>query len=682
MRRVAAVIAAGGCIALASGGLASADPPLQAMVTSYATNGAPTQITAGPDGNPWFLDFASDSVSDDIGTVTSGKVVEYLAGSPSPRSTTAEPPTAITSGVAGTASAGPLWFTYRAGDFGGLGQITTAGAITGGTTLPYNPAGIAADANGNLWIAFGTGENAIYELQPPYTTPTPASPELPANANPASIVEGPDGQTMWFTEPGSGGDMIGSVDQNDNVTQYPVPVVGTLGNIVVGPDGNLWTGSVGVSPNPSAVLRITPQGVVTEFDLPAGSANPDVLAAGPDGELWMADDPSPVVVAAGPAGGLAAADASNPDGGLTAVSTSGIFTTYPGILPAGDRITSIVKDPGGADALWLTDETANAIYKVPLQPPPTTTTPPPTTAPPAQVVTPTPPTLTAALTPVATVTKSGATLSGTISAPTGSPPTALTYQFQYGTSTAYGSSTPSAATTATSAGVAVSGPLSALTPYTTYHYRLVASDCAAASCQTVTPDQTFTTGSTLQPLLDTSVGVTPTQGHVLIRLHGTHHFVALAVGELIPLGATIDARHGTVLIQSATADAPGEVASGLFSAGTFVVTQPPGSTITVLVLASSFKACVAKPLAHVATTAAKHKPSKKVVNQVFGNAHGQFSTRGHYATAADQGTGWRTADRCDGTLVAVSAGHVTVTDLVRHRAFILMAGHRYLARTR
>ena len=49
----------------------------------------------------------------------------------------------------------------------------------------------------------------------------------------------------------------------------------------------------------------------------------------------------------------------------------------------------------------------------------------------------------------------------------------------------------------------------------------------------------------------------------------------------------------------------------------------------------------------------------KVVNQVFGTPHGQFTTRGHYATAADEGTGWRTSDRCDGTQIAVTAGKVT-----------------------
>jgi hypothetical protein len=52
------------------------------------------------------------------------------------------------------------------------------------------------------------------------------------------------------------------------------------------------------------------------------------------------------------------------------------------------------------------------------------------------------------------------------------------------------------------------------------------------------------------------------------------------------------------------------------------------------------------------------------------------------ATAADQGTRWRTADRCDGTLIAVTAGKVRVTDRVNHHTFILTAGHHYLVRSR
>jgi hypothetical protein len=280
------------------------------------------------------------------------------------------------------------------------------------------------------------------------------------------------------------------------------------------------------------------------------------------------------------------------------------------------------------------------------------------------------------------VSKSGATLSGSIAEPSASPPTSVSYHFDYGTTTAYGSSTTPATTTATPAGADVSAPLSGLTPYTTYHYRLVASDCATSSCQVESSDQSFTTGSTLVPQANTSVGAAPTTGTILIKLPGHHGYKRLVAGELIPVGSVIDARHGTILIESSLGD--GEVASGLFSAGIFEVTQPRGGSFTDLRLESSFAACrstqLKAPLARGAAKKpkAKAKRSHKVVNQVFGNAHGQFATQGHYATAADEGTAWRTSDRCDGTQIAVSAGQVVVTNLRTHRHFTLTAGQRHL----
>ena len=131
-------------------------------------------------------------------------------------------------------------------------------------------------------------------------------------------------------------------------------------------------------------------------------------------------------------------------------------------------------------------------------------------------------------------------------------------------------------------------------------------------------------------------------------------------------------------------------------AAVFSLTQPPGVTATMLRLGSNYSRCPKdvpaqgpararrggeeeRPKASRSPRQAREEGEHKVVNQVFGTAHGQFTTRGHYATAADEGTGWRTADRCDGTLIAVSAGKVIVTDRVRHRTVVVTAGHHYLA---
>jgi streptogramin lyase len=694
MRRSSAIVLAVACAAILGWvALALADQPT-AKVAIYPIHGGasgpsgptvgPVDIAAGSDGRLWFTESGppQDAVGQIAGISTSGKIIEPAGA------TGLTGPATIAPGVGGT-----MWFTEPRTD-GSVDQLTlSTGTVTPSGRWPedlHDPGGVAVDARGDVWATVTGDSTFVAELVPPYDGEwKPVA--LAAGAKPGSIVLGPDG-SMWFTEAGAGKVATITTGASPTVTEYPTSGTlppGALGNLVVGLDGNLWVGvsgsggasmatfgaglplvSAATAFDQPALLRIAPAGGgVTLFYLPSGStADPDVLAVGPDKQLWMPDLPGT-------------------DGGLTAFATTdGTFTRYPAIVPAPDTISSIISDPS-ADSLWLTDQTADAIDNVPLTPP-VTDTPPATTTSTSTTTTSTsttaPPLLTPALLAVSGVSKSGATLSGRISEPAGSPSTSVSYSFQYGTSTAYGSSTPVATITATAAGVSVGAELTGLQPYNTYHYRLSADDCAASECVSVSPDQTFTTGSTLQPELNTDVGATTVSGHVLIELRGKHSFVSLSGGELIPLGATVDARHGTVLIQSATATAPGELASGRFSGGIFTLTQPRGGTGTVLGLTSDFKACVAKPQAHSAVAAVKKKKkkkSKKVVNQVFGNAHGQFSTRGHYATAADQGTRWRTADRCDGTLIAVTAGRVTVTDRVHHRTFVLNAGHHYLAAT-
>ena len=297
-----------------------------------------------------------------------------------------------------------------------------------------------------------------------------------------------------------------------------------------------------------------------------------------------------------------------------------------------------------------------------------------------------PPALSTQPGPVKAVAKTSVTLGGTIGETGARGSTTVTYHFDYGTSTAYGTSTTPASTTVTPTGATVTAPVSGLAPFTTYHYRLVASDCTTAACQTESADESFTTGTTLQPALDSTTGMAPVSGRITVKVPGRHRFRTLAAGATLPLGTVVNARHGVVLIVGASASSSGEVASGQFSDGIFEVTQHPPSTSIVLVLVSNYASCPAPVhgvLARAAATKKKKRRkhySAKVVNQVFGKAHGQFKTRGHYATAADEGTGWRTSDRCDGTQIAVSSGAVKVRDAVHHRTIVLEAGHRYLAR--
>ena len=130
---------------------------------------------------------------------------------------------------------------------------------------------------------------------------------------------------------------------------------------MLGADGSLYAGLSGGAGSPSYVLRITATGTITPYELPAGStANPGVLAVGPDKLLWMEG------------GGM-----------LTSMTTGGVFADYPACSPPprAMRFAGIAADPS-ADALWLTDHTAPTVYRVVLAPPPPPPPPPPPSPPP------------------------------------------------------------------------------------------------------------------------------------------------------------------------------------------------------------------------------------------------------------------------------------------------------------
>jgi hypothetical protein len=91
------------------------------------------------------------------------------------------------------------------------------------------------------------------------------------------------------------------------------------------------------------------------------------------------------------------------------------------------------------------------------------------------------------------VSINGALVNGTINA-NGDP---TSYSFQYGTTTEYGSSTRSSSLGSGNSGRAVSASLSGLTPGTTYHYRVIATNAQGTA---VGADQTFRTTALLVSL--------------------------------------------------------------------------------------------------------------------------------------------------------------------------------------
>ncbi|HEX5899502.1 MAG TPA: hypothetical protein VFY32_08890 [Solirubrobacteraceae bacterium] len=176
------------------------------------------------------------------------------------------------------------------------------------------------------------------------------------------------------------------------------------------------------------------------------------------------------------------------------------------------------------------------------------------------------------------------------------------------------------------------------------------------------------------PVFHKSVGVRLVSGRVGIRRPGSKQDVDLKGSDVIPLGSTIDAEHGALMLSSVPrAGAAPQTAK--FYEGVFKVTQTGG--ITQLTLAQSLASCRAK--SRSASTAAKKKPSKR---HLWGDGKGAFRTSGKYSSATVRGTKWLVQDSCAGTLTRVVRGNVTVRDNVKHKTVTVHAGQSYLAKPR
>ena len=174
---------------------------------------------------------------------------------------------------------------------------------------------------------------------------------------------------------------------------------------------------------------------------------------------------------------------------------------------------------------------------------------------------------------------------------------------------------------------------------------MVALALASASASAVAANQPA-------PVLGRTVAVERVSGTVLVRVPRSSIAVPLMARRVVPVGSTIDTTRGKV--QLTTATTRGGTQSGLFNGGGFVVTQKR-SALTDLTLAGG-----QRPTRCLASSAAA-QVSPAVLRLLHGHAHGEFTTRGTYGSAAVRGTDWTTTDRCDGTLLTDNGGKIDTT---------------------
>jgi streptogramin lyase len=497
-----------------SGGIGRITPLGTITEFTAGLSGQAEGIVLGPDGNLWFTEPSQEK----IGRITpSGTITEFsIPGAPGK-------PAGIAAGHDGN-----LWFTISTGQ-GGIGRITPTGAITeftSGLTSNSKPQAIAAGPDGNLWFTETANPAHIGRITPSGTI-TEFSTGLTANSKPQSITAGPNGN-LWITEEANPG-RIGRITTAGVITQYETGLPSNVRpeGITAASDGNLYFTEFN---NPGEIGKITTAGVITQTATPTSNSQPLGITTGPNGNLWFTE-----VANGGKIGTLTvapsvgAASASNVAEHTATIAApigansqaTEYFFQYGPSTEYGSQTSTASAGSGAtptvvsANALGLSPTTSYHFRAV-------ATNASGTTYGPDQTLT-TASAPTADTLPATAATLTGGTLHGSIDP----RDQATTYHFDWGTTAAYGSQAPlaDASVGSDSSEHAVEQTLSELTPDTSYHFRVVASNCGGcAEGTTYGSDETFTTAP--PPLAVTKAAQAVQQG------------IATLAGMVNPQGAT------------------------------------------------------------------------------------------------------------------------------------------------
>ena len=351
----------------------------------------PQGITLDADGNPWFVETASN------------RIAKYdLRIIPYPIPTASSGPDSLVPGPDGS-----IWFTeFNPGNVGRLdpstGAVSEFALPPSVQSLVVNAAGITVGSDGNFWISTYDANAAdnipanprVYKVATDGTVLDSFAISLNTLGNDFHvslpyIISGPDGN-LWYTDvidthqfnyyefmttqgvaqswtnlfheftaltvgpdggiwmtqgdsentEGFGFPALGRTDpQNRTVQVFPVKATLTstqqFPGITTGSDGNLWFTDVSGS-----VIRMTTAGVQTTFTLPAGAV-PNQIVSGADGSLWITDSLQPI---------------------LYRVTTTGDVTSFP--MPVTGGLSGVVAGPNST--LWIASPGSNQIVQFDL----------------------------------------------------------------------------------------------------------------------------------------------------------------------------------------------------------------------------------------------------------------------------------------------------------------------------
>jgi streptogramin lyase len=317
-------------------------------------------ITAGPDGNLWFVN-PQNLTNYQVGRITTSGVVTFFP--------TLDLPISLTLGPDGN-----LWLM----ELSHVAKLTTAGTETEYSITHGGWVGIVTGPDGNIW--FSELNTSFGKVVPSTGVVTEFAKLFPAFEYASSIVSGPDGN-LWFAAPFS--DNIGRMTTGASVTgTFALSTGSGTAFVTSGPDGNLWFTE---SYPANGVGKMTPEGVVTTYSLPTADAGASGITAGPDGNLWLLETnahqiakvTTSGVVTEYPGNGYSWFGISaGPDGNLWfpylyaksckcaaigRISTSGTITVFPTTTASSNPFSVAVGSDGN---IWFTENSANKIGKM------------------------------------------------------------------------------------------------------------------------------------------------------------------------------------------------------------------------------------------------------------------------------------------------------------------------------
>jgi streptogramin lyase len=258
-------------------------------------------VTAGPDGNLWLTGLRERSGTNDA------QVVAIRVTPDGDYTVLPAFPDAFASNISPlvVGSDGNLWYTASFyADFPGtnsgtiVGRITPAGDVTNfniGLTAVLAQegvgGGITAGPDGNLWVEIGDGTHGETPGVRRFSLDGQLSDVIPGSRALSEMVTDANGNVwglVWYNT-------VERITPDGTVTNFPLPATPQPFDpaeldplrmtLTAGPDGNIWFSD----PYANQIGNITPDGTVTEYAVPTSASFPAGITTGPDGNIWFTE---------------------------------------------------------------------------------------------------------------------------------------------------------------------------------------------------------------------------------------------------------------------------------------------------------------------------------------------------------------------------------------------------------